>query len=593
MRKLVRYPTKLFTLMMLCFMGFSSLLLLASGIVYYETYSSIAYREIRATKTDLLDEKSQNLSNYVAGIQDTARFIVTNSMIQQVLSMPPDNAYDFVTKNRQISDEFKRLTAVKGGLYSIELYTNWLDQYDYPSPPGDFMHPMEDAASDGWLERMEASDGFWIAAHARTDGEDGLRLISYVQRIAGNRGQLLGIVKINIPEQHLFDIVSGNDAQKASDDFYIIRDSRGQYIASNLPNAELEISIREGASVQDTVGSHYSVIQSRANTEYWVLQQLITKDVLQQGAHEIRTLIVELLAGLLLVTIPLAFWLSRKLTAPIYGIVRGMRTVEKGDFNVRMQMSSIQEYSHLAMHFNRMVYRLKDLIGRLNQEHRDRREAEIQLLQSQIKPHFLYNTLDLIHWRALDHNAHEISGMVQQLSKLFRIGLSNNKWYVALRDEMLHARCYIAIQEYRQNFNIRCVEHVENDLHDVLVPKIILQPFLENAVIHGNWQRGEQAVVTVSFETHSDRIVGKHLVVTITDNGCGVPEDFDAERARGIGIRNVIDRIQLYCGKMYGVQIMRGEQGTRVVIKLPLIYHEEEMEQLRRSLSHEYDSVGG
>jgi sensor histidine kinase YesM len=296
---------------------------------------------------------------------------------------------------------------------------------------------------------------------------------------------------------------------------------------------------------------------------------------------------------LILLSIPLALWVSRKLTSPIYRIVEGMRTVEKGDFNVRMDASSIQEYLHLTTHFNRMVHRLKALIGQLNQEHRDRREAEIQLLHAQIKPHFLYNTLDLIHWRALDYNAHEISRMVQQLSKLFRIGLSNDKWYVPVRDELAHARCYMAIQEYRQNFSIEYSENVRSDLMDVIIPKILLQPFLENAVIHGFQHRSdEKAVIQVGFDQREEA-GERQLIITITDNGSGLPEGFDIQTTGGIGIRNVMDRIHLYCGPKYGVRVAPGERGgTQVIMKLPLIGHEAEMEQLTRSLSHEYDSLG-
>jgi len=592
MRKLVKYPTKLFTLMMVCFVGLCSLLLLVSGFVYYETYSNIAYREIRDAKSELLGEKSQNLSNYVAAIQDTALFAVTNSLVQQTLGSPPESVYDFVSKARKLDDELKRLTVVKAGLESIELYTDWLKGYlEYPSTA---LHDMSEADSEGWLSRLDKADGFWISSHDKLESGRPVRVVSYVHRISGDRGKLLGIVKINIPERQLFRILTRNESGTINDDYYVIRDSRGNYIASILPEG-FEAQIREGkaAQTQEIAGTHYSVIQTEENSEYWMLQQLISRDVLVQTGKEIRMLLISLLGGLILLSIPLAFWVSRRLTSPINGMVQGMRAVERGDFNVRMNASNIQEYLYLTTHFNRMVHRLKELIGRLNQEHRDRREAEIQLLHAQIKPHFLYNTLDLIHWRALDYNAHEISQMVQQLSKLFRIGLSNDKWYVAVRDEMLHARCYMVIQEYRQNFNISYEEQADGDLHDAIVPKIILQPFLENAVIHGNWQKGDKAIVKVLFEQRDDG-AGKQLFVTITDNGVGVPEGFDATKTGGIGIRNVIDRIQLYCGQKYGVQVTPGEGGgTRVVIRLPIVRYEEEMEQLRRSLADEYDSIGG
>lgn len=590
MRKLVKYPTRLFTLMMICFVGLSSLLLLVSGFVYYETYSNIANREIRETKRQLLDEKSQNLSSYIAGIQDTALYLVTNKMVLQYLSSPPESIYDSITKSRQLKQEFQKLVTVKVGVHSIELYTDWLNGNQNFQP--EFMHSVDDAKAEGWLERMNMADGYWIGSHPTPVDEGSVDVVSYVHRITGVRGELLGIVKIDIPDSHLFSVLNKSAEHPDNVGYYVVMDSRGNYITSMLPGG-IEAPKHGEDIAQLVAGTSYSVIRSESNSQSWALSQLISKDILQQSGKEIRQLIIGLLGGLILLSIPLAFWVSRRLTAPLSGMVQGMRAVERGDFNVRLNPSSIQEYLYLTTHFNRMVHRLGELIGRLNQEHRDRREAEIQLLHAQIKPHFLYNTLDLIHWRALDYNAHEISQMVQQLSKLFRIGLGNDKWYVDVRDELMHARCYMVIQEYRQNFNIAYEQIAESELLDVLVPKIILQPFLENAVIHGNWQRGAQAAVSVRFEQR-DEGAGKQLYVTIADNGCGVPEGFDIQATSGIGIRNVLDRIQLYCGPKYGVRVGPGPHGgTQVTINLPIVRHEEEMGQLRRSLAHEYNSVGG
>lgn len=589
MRKRFKYPTKLFTLMVLYFIGFSSLLLLISGIVYYGTYSELAYREIRATKEELLDETSQKLTNYVKSIQDTALFLVTNSMVRQHLSVAPDNFFDYVSRNRDFYEEIQQWVTVKEGVISIEIYTDWLQDYE-PIQEG-FMHRIVDAEEEGWLGRMDQSDGFWLPSHDYLVSGDMIKVVSYVHRIIGVRGQILGIVKINIPDQELFDILNKRNFLSDNYKYYVVMDSQGDYIASVLPE---DITVRNHLDemVEEVSDTKYDLIQSDTNTQSLRLLQLISKEVLQQSGKDIRMLIIGLLAALIILSIPIAFWVSRKLTSPIYAIVEGMSSIEKGDFNVRMNKSNIQEYFYLTTQFNRMVYRLKDLIGRLNQEHRDRREAEIQLLHAQIKPHFLYNTLDLIHWRALDYNAHEISEMVQQLSKLFRIGISNDNWYVTVRDELAHAHCYMAIQGYRQNYSIEYVENIQSDLLDVYIPKIILQPFLENAVIHGYPHRNENAFIKVSID-HLNVARNQELLVTISDNGIGLPDDFDIGTTRGIGIRNVMDRIHLYCGKDYGVKVRSGDLGgTEVIINLPLIHREEEMKKLTRSFSDEYDSFG-
>ncbi|XID93051.1 sensor histidine kinase [Paenibacillaceae bacterium WGS1546] len=608
MRALFRYPTKLFTLMVLCFIGFNVSLLLVSAGVFYSTYSDLAYREIRDTKKELLEETSQKLSNYVAGIQDTARFLVTNELIRSYLSTAPVSFYDFYSKSKDIHDEFQKMLSVKTGVHSIELYTDWNGAY---SPVQDrFLYSYRDAEKQGWHGRMEKADGFWVASHAYPYENGQSRMVSYVQRIIGDRGHSLGIVKINIPDAVLFNNLSKRLLSPDSEDYYIVMDSTGRYISSTLPSdvpmrlgpedvyeMNFNALLRGDSSLpneSEIDGRKYHLIDSDMNSEYWRLAQLIPRDVFFENGRVLRQLTIALIAALILVSVPIAFWISKKLTSPIYRIVDGMHALEKGDFNVRVNASSsVQEYMYLTTHFNRMVLRLKQLVGRLNKEHRDRREAELQLLHAQIKPHFLYNTLDMIHWRALDYQAHEISQMVHQLSRLFRIGLSNDKWYVSVKDELDHARCYIAIQKFRQNFDIVYSEHAEPDLYACLIPKIVIQPFLENAVIHGFGSRADRAEIRVTVE--AETAAGeRRLLLSIDDNGVGFPAGFDVENADGIGIRNVIDRIHLYCGRSYGVKIERLESGrTRVALRLPLVRDEEELNQLTRSLADEYDSLSG
>ncbi|WP_168735455.1 sensor histidine kinase [Cohnella fermenti] len=587
MRRRLKVPTRLFTLMVLCFVGFNGLFLLLSGIVYYGTYSDIANREIRMTKKELLDVSSEKLSSYVSGIQDSARFVVTNALIQSYLSDSPKSRFEFVTESRDLYEEFLKLASLRSGLYSIELYTNWIGSY---TPFQDrFLHPLADAEEEGWLARLDRADGFWLPAHDDPALAAGKRMVGYVQRIIGNKGESLGIIKINIPEADLLLQLAKNDEGS----FFVLRDSGGNVIASALPEGlPADPSSEEYARALH--GTDYTVIESDSGSEYWTVRQLISKDVFGQSGKRIQTIIIVLLSVLIALSIPLALWVSKKLTSPIHRIVEGMKSLEKGDFGVRVEaVTTTHEYAYLTTSFNRMVQRLKDLIGRLNEEHRSRRESELQLLQSHIKPHFLYNTLDLIHWKALDHDAQEISRMVLQLSKLFRLGLGNGNWYATIRDELAHARCYMAIQGYRSKFPIDYREDVPRELLDCLVPKIILQPFLENAVIHGFRQKREGAAVGVSFELRESG-ADSCLVVTVADNGSGLPEGFESRERRGIGIRNIEDRIQLYCGPRYGVKVKPGEAGgTTVVMTLPLIRDEEELEQWRKGLSHEYDSLGG
>ena len=174
--------------------------------------------------------------------------------------------------------------------------------------------------------------------------------------------------------------------------------------------------------------------------------------------------------------------------------------------------------------------------------------------------------------------------MVHQLSKRFRIGLSNNKWYVPVRDELAHARCYIAIQQYRHPYTISYEEQIDQAVLGCLMPKIMLQPFLENAFIHGFRNRPEQGDIRVCIERRQEGGEDQ-LWIVVTDNGSGLPEHYDMKTSKGIGIGNVEDRIHLFCGMRFGVSLRRGEPGgTVVTIRLPYIRNEEEIELLTRSM---------
>jgi len=608
MRSILAYPRKLFAIIVLCFFGLNALFLLVSGAAFYATYTDLAYREIKEAKTELLQASSHQLSSYVKGIQDTAVFIVTNDMVQDHLTTRPESFFDFHFRSKEIYDYLLRMQSVKEGIHSIELYT---DQYEGYTPVQDnFLYSYAEAQRQGWLPGLAEADGFWNRAREGAGGSGRPPMVSYVHRVMGDGGQTLGVIKINIPVRELFRALSQAYPADDSDDYYILMDTRGEYIASTLPEGEavrygaasavdpervaeaLRASTKEAGSV-DIAGRTYSVVHADGGTGNWKLTQLLARDVFVGSREEVQRLTIVLLSVLIVVSIPVVFWISRKLTSPIGDIVGAMHTVEKGDFSVRIQGSSIYEYQYLTSQFNRMVSRLKELMWQVNKEHTDRREAEMRLLQAQIKPHFLYNTLDMIHWRALDYNARDISQMVHQLSKLFRIGLSNDKWYVAVKDEFVHADCYMTIQKYRQQFPIRYTENVQRELYGCLIPKIVLQPFLENAVIHGFRGRKEEAAIEVTAERAAyDN--EEMLVIRIRDDGVGLPDGFDVRTAKGIGIRNVIQRIRLYCGPQYGVAVRPAPNGgAEAEIRLPLVRDEEEIERLRRSLWHEDDTAGG
>lgn len=332
----------------------------------------------------------------------------------------------------------------------------------------------------------------------------------------------------------------------------------------------------DGFEVASAPGGSQLVLYSRPAMLQWRLVQIIPVHMLLTPVRAAGWQVLGVAVIGLLCSAVLAWLFVRGIVRPLRQLIKRMRQLERGNFDTRVELSFTEEYAHLAYGFNHMASRLTDLMDQVREESRAKREAQTSLLEAQIKPHFLYNTLDMIHWRAMDYQARDISRMIVQLSKLLRIGLSGGKLFIRVRDELEHARCYVSIQAERLPFAIDYEERVDPLVRGCYIPKIILQPFIENAVMHGHPADGAlQIRVDIQAETSNSE---DRLVIRITDNGQGLPDGWVLGKTSGIGVRNVHQRIQLYCGTGYGVQLGTAESGgVRVTLTLPRIESEEQL----------------
>lgn len=273
--------------------------------------------------------------------------------------------------------------------------------------------------------------------------------------------------------------------------------------------------------------------------------------------------------------------IDRSVSTPLAGLKDAMKTVESGNLEVTYEWSSEDEIGQLSQNFNHMVREIKELINLVEMEQRQIVDAELRVLQAQIKPHFLYNTLDTIIWLSREQGADEITEVTTALSSLFRIGLSKGKEFIAFKDELTHVTSYLLIQKARYeedlNYEIIC----DDGLKDLTILKLILQPIVENAIYHGIKEKDSPGKITL-FTTIDDG----DLLIHVTDDGVGMPPDTHralvsqlanplSKSTLGYGLQNIQKRIQLHFGSTYGLTLhsIPGE-GTEVIIRHPLIQGE-------------------
>ena len=225
-----------------------------------------------------------------------------------------------------------------------------------------------------------------------------------------------------------------------------------------------------------------------------------------------------------------------------------------------------------------MVKRINNLVQQQYQAGRDIKNAELKALQAQINPHFLYNTLDLINWKAIDKNVPEITEITHALAKFYKLSLNQGKDVVTLRDEINHISTYVQIQNLRFDEKIGFCISIPEDLYQYGILKLLLQPIVENAIIHGILpKKGENYKGIIEITGSIDK---EDLVLNIRDNGVGITKEkiksiFNNTNVRnknGYGIKNINDRIKLYYGEKYGLTYQSCEEmGTTVTIYIPAI----------------------
>jgi two-component system sensor histidine kinase YesM len=262
-----------------------------------------------------------------------------------------------------------------------------------------------------------------------------------------------------------------------------------------------------------------------------------------------------------------------------------MRVVEQGNFDISVDVSSNNEIGELARDFNIMITRIRELVQRNAFEQEEKRKSELLALQNQITPHFLYNTLDSIIWMAEAQQHEKVVRMVASLARLLRLSVSRGDELVSVRDEIQHIRSYLTIQKMRYADMLEFSIHLDDEIQNLLVPKVILQPLVENAIYHGI--KNQEGGGHIRVEGRRD---SESLILEVTDDGVGadpsrMAQILNSSGAGGspvqtsgrtkVGVGNVHERVRLYFGPQYGLRFHTNELswrgGTVVEVRLPVV----------------------
>ncbi len=268
--------------------------------------------------------------------------------------------------------------------------------------------------------------------------------------------------------------------------------------------------------------------------------------------------------------------LSRSFSLPVSNLDRAMKKVRDGDLTIHLTTNRTDELGRLIESFNRMTRDLKSNLETAIRQQKDLNETSLKLYQTQLNPHFLYNTLDTIKWNAKINQNPQIPVLAENLAQILRSSISSSS-FITLRQELETIKSYIEIQKIRFTERFVYEEEIPYQLEDCLVPKMILQPLVENSILHGleDYSQGYICIYGRSTEKDEKQVI----LIAVTDNGRGMSQEIidwinspnPKNRTGHLGLYNVIQILKLYYGQQYGLHAeLNPEGGTTVTLILPI-----------------------
>lgn len=567
----------------LCIVIAAIAVLLVGGFQYIISPRILQQKAGEITEASL-ETVSASLNQRINSVLAFASTFVSNSEISAALTRArPRYTYEDATL---ISTVFRLVTVANENLIdSIVVFTNAGKLYvggngAYLSPriiESRFAVMEEELERSNWVIRYELPP---MRNYATMTGVRPLISLYYILRDTVSL-ERVGVIYFSLNPDILLP-----SPEDETDRAFLLLDDRGQAVAAS-PGASLSPALLEALAAQKDRASGRFLFGSGQNTAFavytgaavsgWRLVEYIPYQSLIGEARRFVLLLTEILVVAFAAILLLTIYGARKSLAPLRRLRDSMLAVQEGNYDVRVEEDSDKEIGELARTYNLMLSRIKQLIGEIYASEKQKREIELQVLQMQVNPHFLYNTLNSIHWMAVMHGLDSISDMVDALVGILRHSLQDFHELTTLREEMDTLQKYLYIQNVRFNNGITLDSDIDPTLLEERIPRLLLQPMVENAVLHGIRLRGGRGRIVIRVQ--ADEV----LRIDITDDGAGFPmpipsfvsyDDLgDLLPASGhsfsIGLKNTHERIRLRFGEGYGLSVRSGPaSGTTIRLLL-------------------------
>lgn len=398
--------------------------------------------------------------------------------------------------------------------------------------------------------------------------------------------RILGVVSVDVLKSDLIDILQRNNYAEQSA-AYLVDENLNIVCGANstFPVSEADLAAQL-QQMRDTFGAS-SGVSTAGNAVYglsapifdgWRIFTVASMGNLLSPVLDLRDQMILLTVIISIIAFCLSYLYARYSTRRIKTLAEQVRRVENGDLSVSCIVDSEDEIGELQNSFNFMVRRISLLVDERYNLGKNLKDMELRALQAQINPHFLYNTLDMIAWKAMASGNQETVDIVVKLARFYRLSLSNGSDFLPLSDEVEHVRLFVELTNLCRSRNVQLITEVAPNIADYPIMKLILQPIVENSLFHGLYELSDRVgVIRLTAEQ-----IGSYVQIQIADNGVGIEKSKLAEllakkerpvvntKRGGYGIGNILERLRIYYDDRFTFQIESAIlTGTTVTIRIP------------------------
>ncbi len=556
-------------------LSFTAVMLLAMIIVsisLYHLFSDSAEKNAAISTQQIIDQVSLNLDSYIKEMIEISDIIKSNLK---------SDTYE----RNDLPDILNVTAKIRKDIVTVVVYSQ-RGNVIISNPKGVYNKNFEITKQE-WFNNLvdNPADYVFLSPHVQRMFEDSHPWVVSLCRGITYYENYKPVVLVTVVDMNFSTIEQMcNNVSLGKRGYIYIIDNSGnmvyhpqqQMIYAGLKTENtMDAIIREpGSYFDDYNGERRMMTVKDMGYSGWKIVGVSYVDELVTNKKYFKDIIIYISLFGIVFEILASMFISAKISQPIKRLEKQMKRLESGDFEISVEEKGEDEVRRLSKAFNMMVAKIKMLMDQIITEQEGKRKSELKALQAQINPHFLYNTLDSIIWMNENKNYEGVTVMVAALAKLFRISLSRGHEIICIADELEHARSYLTIQKIRYKDKFEYTIDAEPGLQSERTLKLILQPIIENAIYHGISPLNEKGIIKISVISE-----GNNILFQVSDNGYGIKPEILKEllvqestsyHSGGVGLKNVNERIKLFYGEDYGIEIKSEiDVGTVVNIRIP------------------------